>query len=150
MSSDQSFFCESLEPRRLLTTLGTLDPSFSRDAQAYAAFGDTASAASVAVQSDGKVLIAGSIQNTHGIHFAVARFNADGSPDKTFGGGDGLLTFNPLTQIVATDAGLSSATSIGVDSNGKILVAGFSSGVIAASTDPLGLRTFAKIGRAHV
>ena len=42
---------------------------------------------SVALQQDGKILVAGV-----GADFALARYNADGSFDTTFGGGSGIVT----------------------------------------------------------
>src|SRR5262249_12672180 len=66
---------------------------------------------SVTVQSDGKILVAGSAWND----FALARYNADGSLDTSFDG-DGKVT---------TDIGLSDqGNSVTVQADGKILVAG--------------------------
>src|SRR6185436_11961008 len=57
---------------------------------------------------------AGSGNNTN---FAVVRLNADGSPDPSFGGGDGIVT--ELIQ-----AGDKRAWDVAVQTDGKILVAG--------------------------
>lgn len=43
------------------------------------------------LQPDGKILLVGS-RVTNEFHFAAARFNADGSPDPTFGGGGLVIT----------------------------------------------------------
>jgi uncharacterized delta-60 repeat protein len=48
--------------------------------------------AAVALQADGKIVAAGSSQNSS--DFALARYNVDGSLDTTFGGGDGKVTTN--------------------------------------------------------
>ncbi|MCP4309551.1 MAG: hypothetical protein GY788_32675, partial [bacterium] len=74
-------------------------------------------AESVAVQSDGKILVAGTHDNGSDNVFALVRYNNDGTLDSSFGGGDGIVT---------TTFGLSShvAHSIALQPDGKILVAG--------------------------
>jgi uncharacterized delta-60 repeat protein len=67
---------------------------------------------SVAVQADGRIVAGGSSASD----FLVMRFNADGSPDLTFGGGTGRAT-TPM-------GGFSQANSVIVKPNGKILAAG--------------------------
>ena len=109
---------EALEPRRLFA-IGALDPAFGvngvvvKDILHGNDFGFA-----VAVQSDNKVLVAGRADSgtSTGNDFAVARFNADGSLDTTFGSGG----------VVTTDLGAptDSAYSIAVQSDGKIVVAG--------------------------
>jgi len=77
------------------------------------------SARAVAVQPDGKIVAAGVSGSPAAM--ALVRYNADGSPDTTFGAsGDGTLIY-PL--------GSSSAAAYGValQPNGKIVVAGASS-----------------------
>ena len=144
---------ETLEPRRLLAAaniVGSFDPSFSRDGLALAPFNGLAGANSVAVQSDGKVLIAGTESaNVHALdQFAIARFNPDGSIDKTFGGGDGLVTLDPLTLVSgATNFEGAEATAIAVTASGQILVAGQSFGIIPDSSNPDASRDFAVIVR---
>jgi uncharacterized delta-60 repeat protein len=69
----------------------------------------------VAVQSDGKILAAGSTPNINGqTDVLLARFNADGSDDKTFGGGDG--------RVVVDLGGQDSAHALHILSDGRILV----------------------------
>src|SRR4029077_10853170 len=52
------------------------------------------------VQPDGKIVVAGPTnagpptQFRGDSDFGIARYNANGSPDATFGGGDGLVTTN--------------------------------------------------------
>ena len=56
--------------------------------------GGNASATSVAVAPDGKILVAGSVQPSafsSASDFALVRYNADGSLDTTFGTG-GIVT----------------------------------------------------------
>ncbi len=66
-----------------------------------------------AVQSDGKILIGSS----RGTAMAVTRFNADGSLDTAFGGGDGVA----LAQGVFTDPG---ARDLALADDGKIIMLG--------------------------
>ncbi len=103
---------------------GSLDTTFHGEGKLTTDFGGTDSAQSVVVQSDGKILVAGSsIAIMDGVamfnsNFVLARYNADGSLDTTFHG-DGRLT----TDFGATEA---SGCSVILQSDGKILVAGSS------------------------
>ena len=75
---------------------------------------------SIALQSDGKIVATGYSEITgNGYDFAIVRYNANGTLDTTFGGGDGIVT---------TDFGNSdnAALSMALQSDGKIVVAGFS------------------------
>ncbi|CAB5115094.1 hypothetical protein D3OALGA1CA_2213 [Olavius algarvensis associated proteobacterium Delta 3] len=72
----------------------------------------------VAVQSDGKILVAGITGEGSGnSDFMLARYNANGSADTTFGGGDGM---------VATDFDTRDdrAYAVAIQEDGKIVVAG--------------------------
>ena len=91
---------------------GDLDSSFGGDGiEVTMPFGET-SAAAVALQADGKFVVAGE----SGGDFMVARYNADGSPDTSFSG-DGRQT---------TDFGgrPDAGTGVAVQPDGKIVVAG--------------------------
>ena len=70
----------------------------------------------VAVQSDGKIVIAGYRDNGPDDEFVVARYNADGSLDTSFDG-DGIATLD-------FGAGFDRAHSVAVQPDGRILVAG--------------------------
>ena len=74
---------------------------------------------SVAVQSNGKILVAGSTTGNGGSDFALVRLNTDGSLD---------MSFNS-TGIVTADFGNSDdmGSSVIIQSDGKIVVAGSSS-----------------------
>ncbi len=90
----------------------------------------------MALQSDGKIVVAGGTYNGSNDDFALARYNADGSLDTTFDV-DGKLT---------TDfASLSdSVSSIALQSDGKIVVAGdTTTAVITISPWPAITRTAA-------
>src|SRR5687768_14654213 len=85
---------ESLE-RRVLMAAGDPDPTFGQAGVAAGNFGGTAAVfKDVAVLSDGKILAVGARSNGQGgaaSDFLVARYNADGSADTSFGGGDGFV-----------------------------------------------------------
>jgi uncharacterized delta-60 repeat protein len=99
-------------------TNGTLDTSFDGDGKAFAALGsgnyDLAN--SIAVQADGKILLAGSSYGASNDDFGVARFNTNGSLDTSFSG-DGKLT-------TTFGAGTEIAYSVAVQSDAKIVVGG--------------------------
>jgi uncharacterized delta-60 repeat protein len=109
---------EGLESR-ILFAVGDLDSTFhgtgflTLDIAGSDDFGFA-----VAVQSDGKVLVAGRAWtgSMTGNDFAIARFNANGTLDTTFGG----------TGIVTTNMGSTSdsISAIAVQSDGKIVAAG--------------------------
>src|SRR5947209_3352320 len=72
-------------------TDGILDTTFSQDGKQTSNFGfDGDRANAIALQSDGKIIVAGYSQTTltdssNGtIRFALARFKTDGAPDSTF------------------------------------------------------------------
>ena len=79
------------------------------------------SAAGVAIQSDGKIVVAGTAGNGVTSDFAVARYNADGSPDTTFNGTGKVIT---SFTVPFPGVGDSSASSLVLQSDGKIVVAG--------------------------
>jgi len=96
---------------------GSLDPSFSFDGKLSTAIGTMNDVAhAVAIQGDGKIVVAG-VSNTAAISdFALARYLSDGTPDNTFSS-DGQLTTN-----VANGGDYSTALAIQPD--GKILAGG--------------------------
>jgi uncharacterized delta-60 repeat protein len=81
-------------------------------------FDGSATPVAVAIQSDGRVLAAGSIirSGAGDTDFAVMRFTADGTPDATFGTGGRLAT-----DFSNTDDG---ATALAIQADGKIIVGG--------------------------
>ena len=72
---------------------------------------------SVAIQTDGKVVVAGSGYNGPRIDFTIFRYNTDGSPDTSFNG-----TGKTVTQI----GDVSYANELAIQTNGKIIVVGYS------------------------
>ena len=96
---------------------GTLDNNFSTDGKETCAVGTGNDYGySVALQSDGKIIMAGWSNNGIDYDFAVVRFNPDGTLDNTFGT-NGKLT----TSIGTLD---DYAFSVAIQANGKIVVAG--------------------------
>jgi uncharacterized delta-60 repeat protein len=100
-------------------TDGSLDTSFGSGGKVATDFGNSDTALAVAIQQDGKIVVAGrhfkvfSDGALTGYYFAVARYNSDGSLDTNFGSG-GRVTgdFGELDAIAIQD-------------DGKIIAAGF-------------------------
>ncbi|MBK8047198.1 MAG: hypothetical protein IPK16_08805 [Anaerolineales bacterium] len=88
----------------------------------------TASVANaVALQTDGKIIIAGSTSDGLRDYFLVARYNTDGSLDTA-----GFNT--PLGYITSTlTTGSDVATSLVLQSDGKIVVAGYTANQFAVA-----------------
>lgn len=100
------------------SSTGRLDPSFSNDGIATADFnGDSDMPVAVALQTDGKIVVAGTSQGG-GNNIKLARFTAAGELDESFDG-DGLLEAS-----VGGPPENGIATSLAVQGDGKILVGG--------------------------
>jgi uncharacterized delta-60 repeat protein len=103
---------------------GSLDTSFNGTGKVSTAIGSSQDIGeSVAIQSDGKIVVAGQSYIGSNYDFAVVRYNSDGSLDSSFNG----------TGKVTTPIGISDDTgsSVAIQEDGKIVVAGTSSGDIA-------------------
>jgi len=99
-------------------TDGSLDTSFNSTGMVTTAIGAGEDmATSVAIQSDGKIVAAGYSYNGTNNDFALARYNADGSLDTTFGMG-GIVT-----TTIGSDSGV---CGVAIQANGKIIAAGYS------------------------
>jgi uncharacterized delta-60 repeat protein len=110
---------EELEGRVLLSA-GDLDPSFGTGGKVTTNFGPSSmnAASALALQSDGKMVVAGTTAGSSGRpEFAIARYNADGTLDPTFGSGGKVIT-----DIDQQDF----ASGVIVQADGKIVVAGYS------------------------
>src|SRR5947209_5284063 len=76
---------ETLEGR-LLFAAGTLDPTFGSAGRALSSLGfASAFATCMAVQPNGKLLVGGRANTGAGNDFLLARFNANGTLDTSFG-----------------------------------------------------------------
>jgi len=102
---------------------GSVDTRFGTNGSVVTNFGDgSIQAVGVAIQADGKIVVAGTLTNGEFVQeIVLARYNKDGSLDRSFGvSGEVLTDFGGDTS--ATAAG------VAVDSNGGIVVAGTVSG----------------------
>jgi len=99
---------------------GGLDPSFGTGGRVVTDFNlSTDIANAVALQADGKLVVVGTTYTNNdfsGEDFAIARYNADGSLDASFGTNGRVTTDFPGFAAVAS--------SVLVQPDGKILVAG--------------------------
>jgi uncharacterized delta-60 repeat protein len=98
-------------------TNGILDNSFDFNGKLTTNLGSTDAATAVAIQSDGKIVVAGRSDT----NIAVARYNSNGTLDNTFNG-TGKVVFN------LGAAGY--ASSVAIQPNGKIVIAGAVVGAI--------------------
>ncbi len=97
---------------------GSLDTTFDADGKATTAIGGYDNARGLAIQSDGKIVVAGSSSNGTDDDFMLARYNSNGSLDTTFDA-DGIVT-----TAIGTSGDI--ANAIAIQSDGKIVVAGIS------------------------
>src|SRR6478735_6469687 len=102
----------------VVAAAGDLDPTFGTGGKVTTDIqGDFDKARAVAIQADGKIVVAGSALNGANIDFAVLRYNTDGSLDTTFDR-DGKATFSIL-------AGFNDiANAVAIQPDGKIVLAG--------------------------
>ncbi|HYV92925.1 MAG TPA: hypothetical protein VE978_14110, partial [Chitinophagales bacterium] len=98
---------------------GELDSTFGGDGIVPISIGINDVAFSIAIQSDGKIVVAGASANgPYDGDFALARFNSDGTPDSSFSN-DGV--------VITADSSYSEAVySVAVQPDGKIIEAGVS------------------------
>ena len=89
----------------------------------------------MAVQPDGKIVVAGFAENRNNYYFELARYTADGVLDTTFGSG-GLVTTN-------FGHGNDQAHAMALQSDGKIVVAGYS---YSGSDEDFGLARYTSVG----
>ncbi|WP_030673568.1 hypothetical protein [Streptomyces sp. NRRL B-1347] len=100
------------------TSSGALDTTFSGDGKVATGFGDTLSMArSVIEAGNGKILVGGFTGGEQIADLALAKYNADGTLDTSFGG-DGKVTTDLTGGLGDGIRGLS------LTSGGKILAAG--------------------------
>lgn len=99
---------------------GDLDPSFGSGGKVTTNFfNDTEEARDIAIQPDGKIVVAGVVFNPGsdtGLDFLLIRYNPDGSLDPTFGSGGKVIT-----HILD---GFDIAQAVAIQNDGKIVVAG--------------------------
>ena len=99
-------------------TDGSLDTTFDTDGKVTTAIGSASDEAyALGIQSDGKIVMAG-FSVISNLDIAVVRYNTDGSLDSSFDT-DGKVT-------TAISSGNDFAWALGIQSDGKIVVAGYS------------------------
>ncbi len=98
------------------TATGTLDTSFNTTGTAITDIGGGHDQAfALALQADGRIVVGGYADTAQGRNFAVLRYQTDGSLDPLFGTGG----------KVATPLGISQINALGIQSDGKIVAAGY-------------------------
>ena len=102
-------------------TNGSLDTTFDIDGKVTTNYnGDDCHAYSLALQSDGKIVLVGDVINGSGYQgFAAMRYNTDGSLDTTFGTNGKVFTF-----FGTPGSTRDNANSVAIQNDGKIVVAG--------------------------
>jgi len=104
------------------SSAGILDPNFNTDGKLTTPIGGSNDIANaVAVQTDGKIVVAGSTFNGLDNDFALARYTITGTLDTSFGAlGTGVVT-------TTLSAGEDVINSLAIQSNGMIVAAGYAS-----------------------
>lgn len=98
---------------------GLLDNTFNSDGKVITQIGNNNDIGrAIAVQPDGKILMAGYSDNGSNYDFALVRYNINGLPDSTFGN-HGMVT-------TAIGNGDDIGYALAIQPDGKILVAGYS------------------------
>lgn len=99
---------------------GDLDTSFGTGGKVITDFPGNAKnyINSLAIQSDGKIIAAGTVNSGSSYDFALARYNDDGTLDGTFGTGGKVVT--------DFAGGYDESLSVKIQSDGKIVAAGIS------------------------
>jgi uncharacterized delta-60 repeat protein len=98
---------------------GSLDTSFGDDGSLRTDLGGSDFANGVAIQPDGRIVTVGHAGAGPGRDFGVARYNADGSLDRSFSG-DGMQRTN--------FAGFDEANDLAIQTDGKMVAVGRSFG----------------------
>lgn len=112
------FFVLLLPVRLLAQSPGDLDVSFGSGGTVLTAIGlDNDEVGDVAVQPDGKLVVAGHSWEAGAMSFAVARYRSDGALDPSFGG-DGIV-ITPFAGVTCV------AQAIVVQPDGRIIVGGY-------------------------
>jgi uncharacterized delta-60 repeat protein len=94
----------------------SLDPTFGRQGKALSDFDSPVVSRAAVLQSDGKIVTAGHAIKSGKLIFAVARYNSNGSSDRTFGtGGLVSISFYDIFDY---------AMDVAIQADNKIVVAG--------------------------
>lgn len=125
-SDDTDFFIARYD------AAGSLDPSFASGAgYLVSSLRDSDVYSKVFLLDDGRILVIGSTYTFGtGSDTIFARYNADGTPDFSFGGGDGMV-------LLSTDLGLpiGSAYASALQADAKIIITDISSNIFRINPD---------------
>jgi uncharacterized delta-60 repeat protein len=95
---------------------GSLDGSFGTGGKVTTTFNDFDFVGAMALQSDGKIVVAGSTIINNSPDFALARYNSNGTLDATFGSGG---------KVTTRWGGPAQVFGVATQSDGKIIATGF-------------------------
>ena len=95
-----------------------LDSTFGVNGKAKTTIGGSSASYAIAIQSDNKIVAAGSSYNGDNFDFALARFKANGQLDASFGTGG---------KVITDLGGDETARSVNLTNEKKIIAAGYSS-----------------------
>jgi len=102
---------------------GTFDTTFSGDGKhVVPTLSGPEEGRSVAIQPDGKIVVAGYAYNGVRNDFLIMRFNSDGTPDTTFDGDGRVATISPGTDSKVYD--------VAIQADGRIVAAGMADGAV--------------------
>jgi uncharacterized delta-60 repeat protein len=126
-----------LESKKICNINGSLDTSFGTNGMAFTDFfGRTDDARALVLQPDGKIITAGYVYGSgRDYDFGLARYNIDGSLDRSFGSSGKIVT------DIAGGRDMASALTLQPD--GKIIAGGFAS----TSSSPTVARSFVALAR---
>jgi uncharacterized delta-60 repeat protein len=99
-----------------LNTDGTEDTTFGSEGERFASLGASTYGLALALQTDGKIVVAGSEVGSSA-DFVVVRFTPTTGLDTTFGGGDGVASVD--------FGGTDFVAGVAIQHDGKIVVAGY-------------------------
>src|SRR5213075_2062791 len=106
----------AIPPSLVRAAAGDLDPTFNATGKVMTKIGSGIDdARAVAIQTDGRIVVAGSSWTGSQYAFVVTRYNVDGTLDPTFGVGGKVATGGPAD----------GATAMALQADGKIVVAGY-------------------------
>ncbi len=108
---DTTFNPNGIQPGTVVTTINNFNAYYNYNSDA-----------GIALQDDGKIVVAGTANNGDTYQFGAARFNTDGSLDTSFNAGGAL----PGTTVVPVINGINSfCSSVAIQSDGKIVLGGY-------------------------
>lgn len=114
---------------------GSTDTTFNVTGMQIISFGRNDRAYGVAIQKDGKIVVAGTTEDSTLTNMAVVRLNTNGTLDTTFDGdGKRTFTFN-ATGTGATSGTATYCRAIQIQPDGKIVLAGGYKGAGTADYD---------------